>query len=613
MIKNIIINNLTHKVIMKKDDRFIGIKGENKFETLKFTFENDFLDGEGILEVQKPNSRKEYIILEKEEDCYLLEVKNSLLNIEGEITMQLVVRLTDNRVFKSVEFTMQVLKAIEATTEIPDEYETWDSTLAAKILEIDSKLEEVTALEEDLEDKVESGYFKGDKGDTGEAGQNGLDGQDGFSPTVQTQTVENGVQVTITDANGSHTFTVLNGKDGEIDEEAISQAVTEYLNEHSIVVPTKTSDLTNDSDFVADANYVHTENNYTTEEKQKLAGLSNYDDTTITASLANKVDKVNGKGLSTNDFDNTYKTDVDDNTNARHTHTNKQVLDNITSNDVNNWNNKSDFSGSYNDLSDKPTIPSEVTENTVSGWGFTKNTGTYSKPQNGIPKTDLETAVQTSLGKADTALQTHQDISVKQNITDNSLTTTNKTIPSAINEVNSIAKGANQALSYGNYQTMITAFNALANNIYNVGQNVMIITLEVPDLWISSIESTSQTYTYTTDEAFTTELSTNGYVQVGYYKLSALETQKVDLTDYARTQDIPTNLSDLNDNSTHRLVTDTEKNTWNSKANMSDIPDTSSFITNTVNNLTNYYSKSEIDVALDNYINDIANLIGGDA
>ena len=47
-----------------------------------------------------------------------------------------------------------------------------------------------------------------------------------------------------------------------------------------------------------------------------------------------------------------------------------------------------------------------VTEATVSGWGFTKNTGTYSKPTGGIPKTDLASAVQTSLGKADSALQT---------------------------------------------------------------------------------------------------------------------------------------------------------------------------------------------------------------
>lgn len=65
----------------------------------------------------------------------------------------------------------------------------------------------------------------------------------------------------------------------------------------------------------------------------------------------------------------------------------------------------SSFSGSYNDLTNKPTIPSAITESTVSGWGFTKNTGTYSKPSNGIPKSDLASAVQTSLDKADTALQ----------------------------------------------------------------------------------------------------------------------------------------------------------------------------------------------------------------
>lgn len=63
------------------------------------------------------------------------------------------------------------------------------------------------------------------------------------------------------------------------------------------------------------------------------------------------------------------------------------------------------LSGSYNDLQDTPTIPSAVTESTVSGWGFTKNTGTYSKPSGGIPKSDLASAVQTSLGKADTAIQ----------------------------------------------------------------------------------------------------------------------------------------------------------------------------------------------------------------
>ena len=90
----------------------------------------------------------------------------------------------------------------------------------------------------------------------------------------------------------------------------------------------------------------------------------------------------------------------------------------------------SNFSGSYTDLSNPPTIPSKTSqlqndsgfltqhqdisgkqdkstlEADVAAKGFTKNTGTYSKPAGGIPKTDLSDSVQASLGKADTALQT---------------------------------------------------------------------------------------------------------------------------------------------------------------------------------------------------------------
>lgn len=62
-------------------------------------------------------------------------------------------------------------------------------------------------------------------------------------------------------------------------------------------------------------------------------------------------------------------------------------------------------------IKNKPAIPEEVTEQTIEGWGFTKNEGDYSKPSGGIPKSDLDKSVQESLGKADTALQSHQDIS----------------------------------------------------------------------------------------------------------------------------------------------------------------------------------------------------------
>lgn len=43
-------------------------------------------------------------------------------------------------------------------------------------------------------------------------------------------------------------------------------------------------------------------NDYTTPEKEKLASLNNYNDSELRTLIANKVDKVAGKGLSTNDF-----------------------------------------------------------------------------------------------------------------------------------------------------------------------------------------------------------------------------------------------------------------------------------------------------------------------
>ena len=57
-----------------------------------------------------------------------------------------------------------------------------------------------------------------------------------------------------------------------------------------------------DNGIVVDAAYVHTDNNFTTEEKTKLRLLQNYDDTEIRELIEDKVDKVTGKQLSTEDF-----------------------------------------------------------------------------------------------------------------------------------------------------------------------------------------------------------------------------------------------------------------------------------------------------------------------
>ena len=78
-------------------------------------------------------------------------------------------------------------------------------------------------------------------------------------------------------------------------------------------------------------------------------------------------------------------------------------------------------SGNYNDLSNKPTIPSVPVQSVNGKTGAVvldaddvgalpdtttaSDLGAYVKPSGGIPKSDLSSAVQTSLNKADTALQ----------------------------------------------------------------------------------------------------------------------------------------------------------------------------------------------------------------
>lgn len=59
-------------------------------------------------------------------------------------------------------------------------------------------------------------------------------------------------------------------------------------------------------------------------------GLDGYDDTEIKTEIEKKVSKVVGKGLSTNDYDDTEKQNNTANTLARHTHSNKSILDNTT-------------------------------------------------------------------------------------------------------------------------------------------------------------------------------------------------------------------------------------------------------------------------------------------
>lgn len=117
---------------------------------------------------------------------------------------------------------------------------------------------------------------------------------------------------------------------------ATSGSYTDLTNKPSI--PSKTSDLTNDSGFLTthqDISGKQDKSNIVTSWSVTTSDAKYPSEKLVKSDLDKKVDKVNGKGLSTNDYDNTAKNTVDN-------------LATVAT------------SGSYNDLSNKPTIPTVV-------------------------------------------------------------------------------------------------------------------------------------------------------------------------------------------------------------------------------------------------------------
>ena len=180
-------------------------------------------------------------------------------------------------------------------------------------------------------------------------------------------------------------------------------------------LPTKTSDITNDSNFVVDADYVHTDNNYTTAEKNKLAGIaagaevnvqSNWTQTNSSADdfiknkpsiPTNTSDLTNDSGFITTSAiptkvsaftnDAGYLNEIPDDS------VGLNQLDNTIVNALNNINNKANtadlasvaFSGNYNDLTNKPTIPTK-TSNLTNDSNFVSNTSYATASTGGVVK-----------------------------------------------------------------------------------------------------------------------------------------------------------------------------------------------------------------------------------
>ena len=121
-----------------------------------------------------------------------------------------------------------------------------------------------------------------------------------------------------------------------------------------------------------------------------------------------------------------------------------------------------------------------------------------------------------------------------------------------IDSVEALAKGRTLALSFDTYMDMVRAVNETMTD-WNVGQNIYIVSSDVPDLWVSGISESWVTSTYDDDNGFADYLRENGYIQIGNYVLLPLETEKVDLSEYAKLRDTAQMITSLEEDISTKL------------------------------------------------------------
>lgn len=282
-MKNIIISvsRETREVNLSKTA--LGLDGENLQENLVFKFIDEFVDGQARLEYNI-DENKNYIILDKEDDSYVLPVKN-ILTKEGQVFFQLVI--TDGTdedsipVFKSNQFYLIVRESINAVTEAPEGYELWIEKVNVKLNQIDKALEEVANLDIDAEKLEDTATVTITKKDGTQKSVEIKDGKEGKDATINgrnTIEIEAGKNVDIEETEKGIKINAVGGGSGGGAVDSVNGQIGEVvLNAQDVgalpnttKIPTKISDLTNDSGYVKNTDYadnskfgvVKTDSNY---------------------------------------------------------------------------------------------------------------------------------------------------------------------------------------------------------------------------------------------------------------------------------------------------------------------------------------------------------------
>lgn len=132
----------------------------------------------------------------------------------------------------------------------------------------------------------------------------------------------------------------------------------------------------------------------------------------------------------------------------------------------------------------------------------------------------------TGSGTGDTLSGLKTAVKKAQDTADSAVTAAGKAQEKA-NQAYTLAEGRSRSASYATIAAMQTALEGASNTQFKVGDNIFIEAVDVPDFWVSKVNTTKGTDKVPASGSF------NSTYNVGYYTISKLETQKVDLSSYA--------------------------------------------------------------------------------
>lgn len=380
------------------------IQQENLQRKIIFKFKEGFVDGNAYLCIEK-DSQKGKIQLVKNNNQYETEIRSNIVNNTKSINLSLKIYEAENEneevpIFVSKIVTLKVAETLVIDDDLPEDLPTWQELVNGEISQLELAVE---SLDNTKQNNLVSGST---------------------IKTINNQSIlgEGNISVTAEEVNYNNILNkpqinnvTLSGNKS-LNDLGIQPAGNYALSND---IPTNTSDLNNDSGFITNA--VNNLMNYTLKTNtgslidleingttyvvtlslkdidgnvistdtidlplESVVVGGNYDSTNkkiiLTLENGNTVDILVGDlvaGLQTEiTSQNKLASDLVDDTNSG----NKFV----TLSEKQTWNNKSDFSGSYNDLTNKPTIPTVPTNISA----FTNDVGYLTEHQDITGKED---------------------------------------------------------------------------------------------------------------------------------------------------------------------------------------------------------------------------------